>query len=199
MTGVILIGGKSRRMGQDKALMDVGGVPVFYRVLDVFEVLFDEILVVSNEEGKFAHWGNRYSYKEVVDLITDCGPIGGIYTGLYHARSSSVFVASCDLPFIHASIVEFFMKEASSYDIVVPDIGGRLHPLHATYSKSCIPYMLEWLESSSLNLTEFINDLQDLSIKRVEIQELGSQDPELKSLFNMNTKQDWMEANKLVE
>lgn len=198
MTGVILVGGKSSRMGQDKALMTVGGIQVLSKILDVFETLFDEILIVTNRRGRFSDCG----YPEVVDLIPDCGPLGGVYTGLHYAKSDPVFVASCDLPFIHASIVKFLIKEANSYDIVLPDIGGKLHPLHATYSKRCMPYMREWIESNSLNLTRFINEVdvsRGLSIRRVGVQELVSDDPELRSLFNMNTEEEWREANRLAD
>lgn len=195
MTGVILVGGKSSRMGQEKALMSVGGVPVFRRILDVFEKLFDEILIVSNHQGRFS----GYRHREVVDLIPDCGPLGGIYTALHFAKSDQIFVASCDLPFIHASIVKLLIKEANSYDIVVPDINGKLHPLHGTYSKRCIPFIWKQIENTSLNITKFINEVQGLSIRRVGMQELFSEDLELRSLFNMNTQEDWSEANKITE
>lgn len=194
MTGVILVGGKSSRMGQEKARMSVGGVPVFQRILDVFEKLFDEILIVSNRQGRFS--GHRH--REVVDLIPDCGPLGGIYTGLHFAKSDQIFVASCDLPFIHASIVKFLIKEANLYDIVVPDINGRLHPLHATYSKRCIPFIWKQIENNSLNLTMFINEVEGLTVRRVKMEELIPEDPELRSLFNMNTREDWKEANKII-
>ena len=124
MTGVILTGGKSSRMGQDKALMPVGGVPLFRRILDVFETMFDEILIVTNKEGRHAGPG----YREVTDIIPDCGPLGGIYTGLSYAKSKRIFVASCDLPFIKASTVKVVIDEPVSYDIVVPDDGGRFIP-----------------------------------------------------------------------
>ncbi len=195
MTGVILIGGKSSRMGQEKALMSVGGVPVFQRILDVFEKLFDEILIVTDREGRFAGYG----YPEVVDLVPDRGPLGGIYTGLHYAKSDSIFAASCDLPFIHPFTVEFLIKEAGIYDIVVPDIGGRLHPLHASYSKRCLPYLLERIENNLLNITGFINDIQGLSIRRIEMQEFAREDTELRALFNMNTEEDWVEANRIAE
>ena len=203
MTGVILTGGKSSRMGQEKALMPVGGVPVFRRILDLFEKLFDEVLIVTDREGRFAGYGCR----EVVDLIPDCGPLGGVYTGLHYAGSSPVFAVSCDLPFVHVSAVELIMKEAAVHDIVVPDIHGRLHPLHATYSRRCMPYLLERIGDNRLNITGFVNEMggemggemQGLSIKRVSAGEWVKEDPEFRSLFNMNTIDDWNEANELAE
>src|SRR4030067_2718582 len=99
MTGVILTGGKSSRMGQDKALLSIGGVQLIKRMLDVFGALFDEILVVTNKTGRHAGSG----YREVTDIIPDCGPLGGIYTGLSSASSDRIFVAPCHLPFLRES------------------------------------------------------------------------------------------------
>lgn len=195
MTGIILTGGKSSRMGQEKTLMPVGGVLVFRRTLDLFLELFDEVLIVTNREGRFAGCGCR----EVVDLIPDRGPLGGVYTGLHYAGSSPVFAVSCDLPFVHVSAIELLMKEAVAHDIVVPDIHGRLHPLHATYSRRCMPYLLERIRNNRLNITGFINEAQGLSIKRVSAGEWVKEDPEFRSLFNMNTVKDWDEANEMAE
>lgn len=194
MTGVILVGGKSSRMGQDKAFMSVGGTPVFRRVLGVFETLFDEILIVTNRKGRFG----EYDYPEIVDLIPDCGPLGGIYTGLHSAKSERIFVASCDLPFINNSSIVLLMREAGEYDIVVPDIEGRLHPLHAIYSKRCLPFIHGRLKNNDLNITRFIKDVGELSVKRVPKEAFMTEDPDLIFLFNMNNQEDWMEANKIV-
>ena len=195
MTGVILTGGKSSRMGQDKALLSVGGVQLIRRILDVFEKLFDEILVVTNKTGR--HTGS--GYREVTDIIPDCGPLGGIYTGLSYAKSDRIFVASCDLPFINDSTVKIVIGEPVSYDIVAPDDGHRLHPLHAVYSTRCTPYIREWLDSGFYNVTKFINEVEGLSVRKVQMSEIIAGDPDLKSFFNMNTQEDWAEANKVVD
>lgn len=193
MTGIILVGGKSRRMGQDKAFMSVGGRQVFRRILDVFETLFNEVLIVTNMEGRFAGYG----YPEVVDLIPDSGPMGGIYTGLYYSKSKSVFVASCDLPFIHPSPVKSIIVESDKYDIVVPDIDGRLHPLHAAYSKRCIPYIIKRLENKEMNITRFINETGELTVKKIQMSESGTEELWKQTVYNMNTPEEWQEADKL--
>jgi len=193
MTGLILAGGKSSRMGQEKAQMPVAGVPVLRRILDVFERLFDEILIITNRKGRFAIYG----YPELVDLIPDCGPLGGIYTGLHFAKSEKVFVASCDLPFIKDSSVALLIKEADGYDIVVPDIGGILHPLHAVYDRRCMPYIMERIHNRRLDIAGFITEAVGLSIKRIGAEAFIEEDPYLISLFNMNTQEDWMLANKV--
>lgn len=194
MTGVILTGGKSSRMCQDKALMSVGGVPLFRRILEVFETMFDEILVVTNKAGRHAGLG----YREVSDIVPDCGPLGGIYTGLSYAKSERIFVASCDLPFIKVSTVKVVIDEPVSYDIVVPDDGGRLHPLHAVYSRKCSPYIRKWLDNGLFNVTKFINEVDGLSVRKVQVSQMTSGDQDLISFFNMNTQEDLTEANKIA-
>lgn len=195
MTGVILTGGKSSRMGEEKARMRIEGAPVLHRIIGLFQKLFNEVLIVTNREGRFDNCGCR----EVVDLIPDRGPLGGVYTGLHYAVSSPVFAASCDLPFINTPAVELIMKESAVHDIVVPDIHGRLHPLHAAYSRRCMPYLLERIRNNRLDITGFIHEAQGLSVKRVSAGEWVKEDPEFKSLFNMNTIEDWNEANEMAE
>ena len=194
MTGVILTGGKSSRMGQDKALLSVSGVQLIRRILDVFEKLFDEILVVTNKTGRHAGSG----YREVADIIPDCGPLGGIYTGLYYAKSDRIFVASCDLPFIEDSTVKIVISEAVSYDIVVPDDGCRLHPLHAVYSRKCTPFIRKWLDNGFYNVTKFINEVEELSVRKVQMSDRVAGNKDLKCFFNMNTREDLTEANKIA-
>ena len=193
MTGIILVGGKSRRMGQDKAVMSVGGKQVFRRILDVFEALFDEILIVTDKKGRFADYG----YAEVVDLIPDSGPMGGIYTGLFYAKSEKVFAASCDLPFLNPVPVEAIIKEAVEYDIVVPEISGRLHPLHAVYSKGCMPYIVKRLENKERNITRFIIETNELSVKKIQMTGLTPEDLWEQTVYNMNTIEEWQEANSI--
>ncbi len=193
MTGVILTGGKSSRMGQDKALLSVGGVQVIRRILDLFGTMFDEILVVTNKAGRHAGSG----YREVADIIPDCGPLGGIYTGLSYAKSDRIFVASCDLPFIMASAVRVVTDEPVRYDIVVPEEGGRLHPLHAVYSRRCSPYIREWLDNGYYNVTRFINEVEGLSVKKVQAAQMKEGDSGVISLFNMNTQEDWALADRI--
>ncbi|MBI5193111.1 MAG: molybdenum cofactor guanylyltransferase [Nitrospirae bacterium] len=191
MTGIILVGGKSRRMGQDKAVMSVGGKKVFRRILDVFEPLFDEILIVTDKKGKFADYG----YHEVVDLIPESGPMGGIYTGLFYAKSDKVFAASCDLPFLHSTPVTAIINEAQEYDIVVPEISGRLHPLHAVYSKRCMPYIIKRIENKERNITRFITETDELTVKKIQMTGLNQEDVWAQTVFNMNTLEEWQEAN----
>ncbi|MCC6544871.1 MAG: molybdenum cofactor guanylyltransferase [Nitrospirae bacterium] len=195
MTGVILTGGKSSRMGQDKALLTVGGVQLIRRIIDVYEKLFDEILVVTNKAGRHEGPG----YREVTDIIPECGPLGGIYTGLSYAKYDRIFVASCDLPFIMDSTVRIVISEPVSYDIVVPDDGLRLHPLHAVYSRKCVPQMRKWLDNGLYNVTKFINEVEGLSVRKIQMSEITAGDQDFKSFFNMNTQEDLAAANTVAD
>lgn len=197
MTGVILTGGKSKRMGRDKALVPVGGIPVIKRILNVFEKIFGEIFIVSSQKGLYGEYG----YEEIIDLIPGKGPMMGIYTALYYVKEGSIFVASCDLPFICPSVVRFFVKEAkgNDYDIIVPYIDGRLHPLHGIYGVKCMSYIMERIKDDLLDLRSFIEESRDLSIRRVVKDELIPMDPELWSFFNMNTEEDLLEAERFAK
>jgi len=195
VTGVILAGGRSRRMGEDKALIPVGGVPVIQRIINVFEKIFTHIFIVSDRKGRYAHLG----YEEIGDLIPEKGPLGGIYTALHYASTDFIFVTSCDMPFLSEKIIRYILEEGltGSYDMVVPEIDGQLHPLCALYRKSCIPHLLENIRHNVLNLQKVIKEAGKLHVRIISKEELIPLDPVLKSFFNMNTREDLLKAQSM--
>ena len=94
ITGVILVGGKSRRMGRDKAFLQIVGKTLFERVLEIFRESFDRIVLVGDRAERFA----AYDLPVLPDIYPGSA-LGGLYTALYHAETEYIFVSSCDLPF----------------------------------------------------------------------------------------------------
>src|SRR6266511_4341556 len=102
MTGLIIAGGKSRRLGQDKRFLMLGGRTCLNRVLDAYDRLFEEILIVADSAEQFRSIGIRV----VVDLIPGRAAMGGLYTGLHYAKSEYVFAAAADMPFITTPAIQ---------------------------------------------------------------------------------------------
>lgn len=136
VAGIILAGGRSRRMGgRDKAFLQVDGETVLERTLRVLRACFDEVLVVCNEPRKF----ERFAVDVVTDELRDLGPLGGLHAGLGRVRAPYAFVTACDMPFLRHETISFLVerlrdREAEPSEAVVPCWDGDIEPLHAIYA-----------------------------------------------------------------
>src|SRR3989344_5351331 len=134
MTGIILAGGKNRRMGFNKAFIDIGGQRIIHRTIGLFRELFDEIILVANNLAEY----EELNVKTVSDIFKSAGSLGGIYTGLFYSSSEYNFVAECDMPFLNKEAISRVIKSSEGWRATAPYIMERYHPLHAVYSKKCI-------------------------------------------------------------
>jgi len=193
MTGIILAGGKSRRMGRNKAFIDSGGVPFFERVYRVFKEIFSEIIIVTNDVLPF----ERYEAILQRDIILNKGALGGLYTGLLHSSNYQAFCSACDMPFLNPRVIEYMTQERDEYDVIVPKTHDGLHPLHAIYSKKCLNPMRQLLDRDDLRIVDFFGQVRVRYIEEMEIREF---DPHMRSVINVNTEEE-MEAvrNILME
>ena len=183
MTGIILAGGKNRRMGFNKAFIDIGGQRIIQRTIGLFRELFDEIILVANNLAEY----EELNVKVVSDIFKDAGSLGGIYTGLFHASSEYSFVAACDMPFLNKEVISKVNMAAKDTSAVVPFILGRYHPLHAAYSKKCLNSISEMIKERDLRITNLFHKIK---ITRLDEKDWFSNEKILLSLDNINTRED---------
>jgi molybdopterin-guanine dinucleotide biosynthesis protein A len=187
VTGVILAGGKSSRMGQNKALMPFGGQRLIDRVVDVLQEVFTDLLLVTNSPEVYADLGLPL----VSDVYPHKGSLGGIYSALYHASTPYCFVVACDMPFLNAAVMRYMVGRIAGCDVVMPDIHGEMQPLHAIYSKACLPPILRRLETHRLKIVGFLSEVRVRIVKASDIQHL---DPALLTFHNLNTREEFQAA-----
>jgi molybdopterin-guanine dinucleotide biosynthesis protein A len=190
MTGIILAGGKSTRMGEDKAFIEVGGVPIFEKVYRVFEELFPEIIIVGNDARPFETYEARFQK----DIVLDKGALGGLYTGLFHSPSLYAFCAACDMPLLNPPLIKYMVEQRDEYDVIIPRTRDGLHPLHTIYSKRCLDPMRQLLIRDDLRIINFFPQVMVRYIEEMEIREF---DPHMRSLINVNTEEE-MEAVRTI-
>jgi molybdopterin-guanine dinucleotide biosynthesis protein A len=142
-SAAILAGGASSRMGRDKSLMLMNGRPLIQRVRDQLSRRFDDILISTNEPGKYSFLRTR----SVPDLVPGHGPLMGIRTAVESARHDRVFVTACEIPVIDDDTVERMLVLAENFDCVIPRSRLGPEPLFAVYRKSAIPAMCDVLDS----------------------------------------------------
>lgn len=175
ITALILAGGKSERMGTDKALIDFNGQSFIESSIHAVKPLCSRILILG-DPTKYAHLG----YEVIPDLIENSGPLAGLYTGLSASLSELNVVLSCDIPLIQLGIIEKLLKEYdSTLDALVCESKGQLNPLVGIYHKRTAPIAKQQLEDHQRSMMKFLG--------RLDYKTLELQEEETHILKNINT------------
>ncbi len=176
----------------NKALLRICDRTIIEIAVTVLKRLFSEILIVTNYPEDFDFLGLPTHR----DLIPGKGSLGGLYTGLSLCTKGRAFVAGCDMPFLNPDVIGHMINVMGEADIVVPRISGYLEPLHAVYSKSCLPHIEQLLAADDLTIFNFFGDVK---VREVCEQELVGFDPDLKFTINVNTPEDLERARRIAE
>ena len=180
-SGAILAGGQSRRMGFNKAFLELEGSTVIARAVHVMTAVFSSPAIIANDTTLYGHLG----LPVYPDIIKDAGSLGGIYTALYHSKDYA-FVVACDMPWLDPGCVRRVLDNVDGEDCVIPFIYGRLHPMHAAWSKGCMNEIEAMINQGNLRINDL---LKRLSIKRLTEEYFGGL-PIERSVENVNTRQD---------
>jgi molybdopterin-guanine dinucleotide biosynthesis protein A len=152
VTGIILAGGKSSRLGFDKGLADFHGKPLIQYSIHALEPLCSSIIVSANDP---AYRSLGYPVQE--DIIPDAGPIGGIYSCLLNSATDHNLILSCDTPFITTGLMQMILDHSSGYQIVIPESRpGYIEPLCGYYHKNNVPTLSEFINQGDLKLIRYI-------------------------------------------
>ena len=138
ISGVILAGGKSKRMGVDKATITVGGELLIEYPLRILKEVFKEIMVITSNlliDTLQKELSEHENLKFLTDIYSNHGALGGIYTAMCHATTPYIFVTACDMPFISAQFIQYMASKTTEgvYDVVIPESPGGIETLHAIY------------------------------------------------------------------
>jgi molybdopterin-guanine dinucleotide biosynthesis protein A len=191
VTGIILAGGKSQRMGRQKLSLKVGGVPLFERVYSLLNQIFADIIVVANRPESFRSSGARV----ISDVIPSKGALGGLYTGLTYASDHHTFCFGADMPFLNGRLIRYMVERRHEGDVIIPKTPDGLQPLHAVYSKECLRPIKKVLARGGLKIIDFFTDVTVVYVSEKEILDF---DPLLISFLNVNTEEDLMKAEKIL-
>ncbi len=192
-TGVILAGGLNTRFdGLPKALITVGGKSILTRIYNVFDELFDEIILVTNEPLLYLDWNVRI----VTDLFPVRSSLTGIHAGLFYANRPHVFFTACDTPFLKRELVETVIQALRpGFDVAMPATSAGLEPLCAVYSKQCLEAAARNIKRNKLKIQRVFRKSRILTIPETI---LRTQDASLDSFFNINTPADLVRAETML-
>ncbi len=197
VTGVILAGGKSRRMEQNKALLRLGNETLIGHVIHRMQSITDELLLITNSPDEYRHLGITMHG----DIISNVGALGGIHAGLSYASHETVVCVGCDNPFLMPNLLSYLVAVLGEHDAVMPYTDNEdgqitLQTLCAVYSKRCLPIIEQMLNEPDLR----VHALQESANVLTLAPEIWkTYDSEGYSFFNVNTPEDFEEAQTIYD
>lgn len=192
LTVALLAGGKSSRMGTDKAFVRVLGRPLIEDILAQVDGLGAETLIVTNRPDDYGYLGLPLFN----DVLPNKGALGGIYTALHSATQPHVLCLACDMPFVVRPLLEYFISLIPEGDVVMPRLGAESEPFRALYSRACLAPIRAALEAGKMRVISFFPEVR---VRYVDEPEIDRFDPAHRSFFNINTPDDLTQARRLAE
>ena len=193
VTGVILAGGVSRRMGRNKALMKIGNQALIERVYATMAALFPDIIIVTNTPELYEFLPCR----KIADIYPGAGSIAGLHAGLSASSTERVFVAACDMPFLNPELIHLLFYNCKDYDAVVPlNSTGLLEPLHAFYAKSVLHATQQAIERGDKSILNLLDTLRTKIIASDLFKVISGAE---ESFRNLNTPDDFARVTELLQ
>lgn len=183
IAGLVLCGGRSRRMGREKALLDVGGGPLVLRVATRIASACDPVLLATGTPGRLGNLG----YREVADARPNAGPLAGIVAGLEVSPHPLLAAVAVDMPYASPAVLRLLAAVHAGEEAVVPVTDSGPQPLHAVYAKRALPALAEALARGRFALREV---LADLRVRQVGEPEWRAADPSGRFALNLNAPAD---------
>jgi len=184
VTGVILAGGKSSRMGSNKALLPYRGGRFVEAIHRQLAEIFAEVLVVTNSPQQYEF----ISCRKVPDIHAGMGVLAGIHSGLYHSSNPVVFVVACDMPYLVEGLIRYLAGRADAGGVVIPESPGGIEPLHAVYGKGCLTAIEDTLLSGERKIVSFFDRI---NVSCICQEQVAGFDPAFESFVNINTPADY--------
>lgn len=197
----ILSGGKSSRMGTDKALLPIEGKTMIEHIIAQVKDIGDEVIVITNAPEQYKFLGLPL----FSDVLPDKGALGGLYTAIDAATHPYTLILACDMPFVNRDLLRYMSSLTPEADAVVPKIAapdgekkksGMAEPLRAIYSKACLAPIRKCIDEDNLKMIAFFRDVR---LRWVDEAEIRRFDPDRVTFMNVNTPEEFEALKKIWE
>ena len=160
ITGAILAGGESSRMGQDKALLELDRKSFIQRIAEVLQEVVECVIIVSDH-------GERYGFLRLPiyeDIYKNCGPLAGIHSALTNATTEGVFIVSCDMPFLSPEVIRYVIDSKSCDDVTLLSTRNGFQPLCGLYKRGCLPTIEDHLKQGQCSVLQCLQEMQTTTL-----------------------------------
>jgi molybdenum cofactor guanylyltransferase len=201
ITGIILAGGKSTRMGKNKSLLFLNGKTVIERVVNLMKSVFTQVIIISNTPKDYS-FINIPIFKDIYEYK---GPLAGIHSGLYNSKTEANFIISCDIPLMNEKMIKYIVDYKTNEPITVCKADGFTQQLVGKYSRAILPVAEELLR---VNTTEIcyqtqtkrkcavLSLLDKVGVKIIEAEQLVIYHEHL--YYNMNKTEDYQFIQEII-
>lgn len=189
ITGIVLAGGKSSRMGTDKGMIKINGKKFVDHIVAALAPSVNEIIIIANNDNY-----NNLGYKVYSDIIKNRGPLGGIYTGLVNSETENNMIVSCDIPFISDALINYIIRLSAKADITVPVFKGNTQPLCAVYTKRITNEIYDLIKNNDLKIHNVLRHFITQEIYITKHQKFYND----KLLMNINTPEELKKQKETV-
>jgi molybdopterin-guanine dinucleotide biosynthesis protein A len=193
---IVLVGGKSTRLGRNKITENIGGKILLERVLDTLSLFKGEIILVTSANSSLPELGKYPQVKIVKDIYPNRGSLGGIYSGMFFSKAFYNLVLACDMPFLNYSLLQYMTEIAQGYDLAAFRDGTHFEPLHAVYTKDCLVPLKMLLERENVRIIEI---LSYVTARYLTLKEMEKFDHSHLSFFNINYEDDLQKAIEIAK
>ncbi|MBP1950764.1 molybdenum cofactor guanylyltransferase [Virgibacillus litoralis] len=189
ISGVVLSGGKSSRMGTNKSLLTLEGKPVIEHITNELQLVSHTVSVISNNPSSFDFlnldlYGDRY---------LNSGPLAGLESAMYNIGADVYIFAACDMPFVHKDVFNYLLQSLGEYDAVIPIYKEKMHPLSGIYTCNVLPNIQQLLANNQLKVRELFDHI---NVKYVRDFGHISEHILTRHFFNMNYPDQYKEAKR---
>lgn len=193
VTGIILSGGKSQRMGRDKALIKFGDVTAIEIITKLMKSIFKDVFIVTDNRLKY-EFLKLPTYE---DIYKGIGPLAGIHAGLLNSKTYRNYFISCDMVLMNKEIIEYQLKLKTEKPIVVYKVEGYLQPFSGIYTKECISYIEAIINNASKKFSN--SPLELITMLDSEIIDIDKTLLNYKDGFlNMNSQDDYIRVFEIL-
>lgn len=189
----IIAGGKSSRMGTNKAFVTIGEQTLIERIIERTQNIGQqETMLITNTPAVY----RRLNLPMYGDVVYDSGSLGGIYTAIHHSKTSHTIVIACDMPFVSAELLKFMMGKADNADVVVPTVEGYPQGLHAIYSKNCLEPIRAKIDEKRLKVIGFY---EQVKVTYLDEEAIKDYNPDGLAFMNVNTPEELEKAREIAK
>lgn len=193
VTAVVLAGGKSSRMGCNKAFLKLGQKTMIETIVESLQKIFKNVIIVTDIPEEYTMLNKVVFIQDIIDT-KEKNSLIGLYSGLVESKTDYVFVTGCDMPFLNIGLIEYMIKSKEDEDVVIPFYSGHYEPLYAIYNKKCIPEFKKLIQK---NRFKIIDIFENLNVKEIKKSEIIKFDPNTSCFKNINTYEQYIEIKDL--